>query len=338
MAYNLGVVPPDANRTNIHYKNRIYEIVHSQEKAFSCVLYRNGKALSYSPPKAYPIELFEEYFPFQECIIEEWVEGDAVNLFFDGEWDISTYDDVGGNNRIGNTKNTLRQRFFDACSVSEVNLALLNIRKCYSFVVGSKLSLVACYEITDNNVAQIAESCGEFRNTKVHRPQHFIANSYEEARERFASYSCDNSESPGIMLYHIPTNERSKIRNPLYEISKIDLKILYRFFYIRAQNKQPEYLTHFPEDTKVFHQIEEHVKRFIKQMHENYIDCYINKSKIPSNAQKGHLYYLHQQYLRGNCKRPITLKVVSAYIRQLNPVKLLYALVPSLRRKQTNAA
>lgn len=326
MAYSLGTIPSAAVRTTIQYKNREYELVRSQGH-FRSVLYRNGKALSMAPPKACPIETFEEERPFSECIIEDWITGDSVNLFFDHEWEICTLDGVGGATMVESCDATLRQRFFEMC---DLKLTALDTRKCYSFVMNTKLWLVACYEIDANNTARSVDSYGEFRGTSVQRPEHLIASTYEEARERFASYNCDAS-SVGVMIYHIPSGERSKLRNPVYDLANIDLKIQHRFFYMRSQDRTDEYLRHFPEHAETFKALENHVWQFIVQLHQNYINLYVKKG-VPV-AHRVHLHTIHQHYLRKLRPSPVTLYTVTNYVNQLNPVKLFYTMNPQISEK-----
>lgn len=334
MSYYLGTIPSNADRNIIQYRSQEYEMVSSAEEPFRCVLYRNGRAKSLAPPKAYPIHKFEDEYPFSECFVEDWIVGDMVNLFFDGEWEICTLDGVGGNHmtEASDTK-TIRQRFFDACSTGLLELTSLDVRKCYSFVVNSDLWLVSCYEINSENVAKSVDSYGEFRGTKVRRPEHSVASTFEEVRQRFASHNCD-ANSAGVMIYHVPTGKRTKMRNPVHELAGIDIKVQHRFFYMRSQNRISEYLTYFPEHTDVFETLENHVSRFTTQLHQNYIDCYVDKNVPPPLTHRIHLYSLHQMYLRELRPSPVTLHIVTQYVNELNPAKLFYTMNPQISRQK----
>lgn len=328
MAYSLGNIPFDAERKYIQYKNKEYEIVRSQESAFRSVLFRNGRALSMTPPKAKPIDIFEEQSPFSECIVEEWISGDGVNLFYDGDWELCTSDDIGAHITTDMCpNNTLRNKFFE---VSQINPTKLDTRKCYSFVMNSHVWLVACFEIDSNNVAQSVDSHGEFRESAVRRPEHLIASTYTEVRERFASYNCDASRV-GVMIYHIPSGERSKLRNPVYELAQFDLKVQHRFFYMRSQDRVDEYLRHFPEHKDIFRELENHVWQFTVQLHCNYMNHYVHKQvTFPALSHKVHLYSLHKHYLRKLRPSPVTLFTVTKYVNQINPVKLFYTMNPQI--------
>lgn len=328
MAYCLGDISPDAKREKIQYKNREYEIVTSTG-AIQSILYRNGRALSFVPPKAHPIETFESEYSFTECIVEDWIAGPTFHLFFDGDWEIHTLTGIGGNTLSEPTSTlTLRQVFLEACSQSELDLSSLNIRKCYTFVVKSGLWMVACYEIDTENVARSVDSYGEFKGTLVRRPEHLIATTYNEAQQRFASHNCD-AASAGIMIHHIPTGARTKMRNPVYELSQFNLKLQHRFFHLRSQFRAFEYLKEFPEHIASFKQLEEKVVEFTSQLHQNYLDCYV-KSKNPLSwfpaTHRVHLYSIHQLYLRNLRPMPITNKVVTGYVDGLHPVKLMYTM------------
>ena len=195
--------------------------------------------------------------------------------------------------------------------------------------MNTDLWLIACYEVDSDNVARNVDSYGEFRGTLVRRPEHFIASTYEEARNNFASYNCDGS-CKGVMIYHIPTNKRSKMRNPVYELAAIDLKTQHRFFYMRSQNRVDEYLRYFPEHATIFKQLENHVWQFTLQLHKNYLDCYVKKILVAPKSHRIHLHALHQKYLRKRFPSPITLFVVTQYVNNMNPVKLFYTMNPNI--------
>ena len=327
MAYSLG---PVVRRVPIKYKSRTYELAHSHEH---CALYRNGRLLSVAPPKACPIDDFKEECPFSDCVIEEWVSGETVNLFFDGEWELSTDDGVGGNALVETGDATLRQRFFEACADNSLDLTSLDNKKCYSFVIGAaNLWLVACYEIDSANVVRGADSYGELRGTSVCRPAHLIATTYEEATDRFASHNCE-AASPGVVFFHIPSGRRSELRNPVYELARIDLKLQHRFFYMRAQDRTTEYLTHFPDHAAIFEQLEAHVRQFTARLHQNYLDCCVKKTTLAPPRHRTHIHSLHQHYLRRLRPSPVTLSTVTEYVSQLNPVKLFYTMNPQLQNR-----
>lgn len=320
MAYNLARIPQNATKQHIVYKGRDYELVSSSDDGFNGVLYRNGRAISMLPPKALAFDAFQKRHPLSECVLEESVIGDEVSLFYHGEWSISTTDGISGEELQDRILGEL-----DSC------LRLLDTRKCYVFVVTpTRLFLTYCYEFDDYNVAHASESHGEFKDSPVRSPEHLAASTYEEAVELFASYNCDTS-STGMTIHHIATGERCDVRNPMFELAQLNLKIQYRFFHMRSQERVDEYLREFPEDTNTFDRLTEHVTRFTGQLHQNYVRSYVKKERwdapIPHRV---HLHALHQLYVRTLRPRPVTLGTVARYINGLHPAKLFYTMNPQV--------
>ena len=52
---------------------------------FRSLIHKNGKLLSFSPPKSLPFEDFINTYPLEECFAEEFVEGTMINVFYDHE-------------------------------------------------------------------------------------------------------------------------------------------------------------------------------------------------------------------------------------------------------------
>ena len=59
------------------------------------VIYKGDTVVCMSPGKSVPLD---ETIPIQEYIVEDFVEGIMINVFYDEEWKIATKSNIGANN------------------------------------------------------------------------------------------------------------------------------------------------------------------------------------------------------------------------------------------------
>jgi hypothetical protein len=140
----------------------------------SVILNKKNEFICFSPPKSIPADIFIEKYSIQNLfvVVEEFIEGTMINLFWDEElgiWELATRNTVGANtyffknNNNGNSK-TFRIMFLEACIENNVNISLLNKNYCYSFIlqhpenrivipfVKPELYLIAVYRIVNINI------------------------------------------------------------------------------------------------------------------------------------------------------------------------------------------
>lgn len=337
---------------------------------FRSVIIRDSAVRVFSPPKSINYDCFIEKYSADEVIAEEFVEGTMVNVFWDGNnWEIATRSSVGGKVSFYTMKttlkseyeNTFRFMFLDAINYYESNedetqffKCLENIPKnvCLSFVLQHPLNrivipiqkpslyLVEAYRIHGYTVERITIS-NELRTSLpsyIKYPVKYNMQDYDELKERFGGTSTDY-KIVGVMLKYKDTHIRSKIRNPNYELVRElrgnQPKLQFRYLMLRQSQRVAEYLKYYPEHKDEFSNYRSIVHNFTKDLHQNYLNCYVFKQKplkeFPYHFRT-HMYSLHELYTSVLCnnddyrERRVSLRTVVNYVNHLPPAKLMYSL------------
>ena len=188
----------------------------------------------------------------KNIIAQEFVEGTMINVFYDpaaASWQIATRSTVGGNMSFfqGATSNaganaganakTFNEMFQDACVTNQLNIHTLHPGFCYSFVLQHpcnrivvpfskpQLYLVEAYSIIhelDGSInvypqdLPVIKQHGLWSSTTIRFPETYEFSSYSELINKFASPNTPYNIM-GIVIRNTVTNERCKIRNPIYE-------------------------------------------------------------------------------------------------------------------------
>lgn len=336
----------------------------------SVIFNNNNQVVSFAPAKSSLADQFiTKYATKTDYIIaQEFVEGTMINVFYDPSvlsWKIATRNTIDAEvyfykKEHGKTFNAM---FFEACNQNNFNLEMLNKKFCYSFVLqhpenrivvpfqSPQLYLVEAYEIinSDNviiipqNINEIRTS-GNFINTSVRFPEVYEFTTYTELIEKFASANTPYNIM-GIVVKNVLTNERTKIRNPIYEevrhLKGNQTKTQYQYLHLRKEGKLPQYLKFYPESKKEFSECREKVHIFTNTLHQNYLACYIRKEKPLKefgSQFRTHMFNLHQQFI--NDLRPnnlfITNTIVQKYVNNLHPSLLMHSLNYNLRKQNVD--
>jgi hypothetical protein len=300
------------------------------------VVIRNGRIVSFAPPKAMSLTAFTREFSASAVELEEFVEGTMINVFWDpsiglnGGWEISTRNTVGATSSFyksgSNKPKTFREMFLEAAQENGLILQLLNPIYCYSFVVQHpdnrivvpfkkpQLYLVGVYSIinnsnNENNVIvqvfdhQIFKQCFEQTNTTIQFPKIYHFDSYTELIEKYGSMNT-SYDILGVVLHNKLTGERAKIRNPVYEQVRAlrgnQPKLQFQYLSLRNEGKVKDFLEFYPENKKDFSGFRDQVHLFTDTLFNNYVSCYIKKEKplreYP-DKYKTHMYNIHQKYI-----------------------------------------
>jgi hypothetical protein len=362
------------------YMDNIYKII-KYDKEYLCfdsvltsglfrsVIHKNGKILSFSPPKSMSVDRFTTEYNPEECSAEEFVEGTMINLFFDdtigedGQWEISTKSSVGAKMTYFTSgkvdeSNTFRTMFLDVCNHAGLDFDILPRENCYTFVFqhpqnrivipfnDKRLYLVAAYKI-DNSSYIVTEvllsSLKKYLTpcTDIFFPESYGFDSFSDLKERWASSSTDY-KSVGVMMRH-RSGVRSKFRNPNYEmVRKLrgnQPKLQFRYIALKQQGQVKEYLKYFPESSTEFNSFREQIHSFTKQLHENYIGCYMKKNMPLTDYPyqfRTHMFNIHKKYIEE--LRPansfVNKAVVIEYVNTLPPARLMYSLNYMMRQIQ----
>jgi hypothetical protein len=340
----------------------------------SVIINSLNNVVCFSPPKSLPADKFMEMYPIldndlkKKIIAEQFVEGTMINVFFDpasSSWQIATRSTVGGNMTFfkGPNAKTFNEMFQEACIENKLNIHTLNPMFCYSFVLQHpcnrivvpftkpQLYLVEVYSIIHDldgsiNVfpqeLSMVKQHGLWEQTSVRFPDIYEFTSYSELISKFASPNTPYNIM-GIVIRHNITNERCKIRNPIYEevrqLRGNQCKLQYQYLTLRKEGKIPEFIKFYPELKSELSKFRDQVHMFTNTLHQNYISCYVKKEKplkeFPQQYSP-HMFKLHEHYLnnlKGLEKGSITNTEVINYVNNLSPSILMYCLNHNFRKR-----
>ena len=180
--------------THIRYKKENLEKSDENGNYYSdyksVITNKNDDVVSYAIPRSIEMELFMEENPAADCVVEEFVEGTMVSLFYDPSseklyvpeleqligsdnrgnqgWNISTRASIGAKNSFyrsfdGSITSSFATLFIDCAKQSELDLSQLNKNMCYNFVIkhvdnkvvntirANSLYIIGVYEIKKND-------------------------------------------------------------------------------------------------------------------------------------------------------------------------------------------
>jgi hypothetical protein len=312
----------------------------------SIITNMENKILMVSPSKSMKYDYFiSEYPNINDVIIEKFIEGTMMNVFWDSEydtWEFSTKTKIGGNTTFFNEK-SFRLLFEEVIEYAKLDVNQLDKNVCYCFVfqhpenrIVSKfdqinLYLIEAYKILDDTI-QILDTRAllkteAFNNTKVLCPTIYDSNrSYEELYNYYKNKTL-NYTIMGVVIRDKSTNIRTKIRNPCYEMVRRlrgnSPKLQYHYYSLLKEDMISLFLTYYPEYNDEFISFERKNKLFNETLYTNYVSCFIKKEKqlneYPKNY-KTHMYNIHQIYkdILKNQRLTVSLNVVKKYTKNLD--------------------
>ena len=254
---NYYTVTEYSTKSNEKYKIVRYnkdilaaDLIPSYGLLRSVIINSLGRVIGFAPPKSLPADQFLTQYCIQtkpEFIqAQEFVEGTMINVFYDHSipsWKIATRNTVDAEVSFYKTQNgkTFNTMFMEACQQNNFNLETLNPDFCYSFVLqhpdnrivvpfkSPQLYLVEVYEIVQSDVTSslvtvdvvpqnlsMVRANGAWSKTSIRFPESYEVTTYSELIAKFASANTPYNIM-GIVLKNTATNERTKIRNPIYE-------------------------------------------------------------------------------------------------------------------------
>ena len=334
------------------------------------VIVSGSKIVSFAPPKSLSGESFMNNYPVNtsKIIAEQFVEGTMINVFYDTShncWQISTRNTVGAEVSFYKfSKKTFNEMFMEACVANNFNIQTLNPSFCYSFVLQHpenrivvpfktpQLYLVSVYEIIQisDTITVIQENLDEVINggrwdmTTIKFPERYEFDSYSDLIEKFASPNT-SYDILGVVVKNMETGERTKFRNPIYEevrhLRGNQTKLQYQYLSLRHSGKLSDFLKYYPETKAEMSKFRDQVHMFTNTLHQNYISCYIKKTKPLreySDQYRTHMFKLHEQYI-GDLKSKnsfVTNTVVIQYVNQLHPSLLMHCLNHNMRKRRVD--
>lgn len=340
----------------------------------SVIINSQKQIVSFAPPKSIPADEFmRKYSKKSDYIIaQEFIEGTMINVFYDPaikSWKIATRNTVDADVSFyqspkKDSSKTFHTMFVEACHQNNFNYDTLNPKFCYSFVLQHpdnrivvpfktpQLYLVEVYEIIqtetsvsifDQNISAVRTN-GLWNQTSIRFPDVYEFTTYNELVEKFGSANTPY-DVMGIVIKNMTTNERAKIRNPIYEevrhLKGNRSKLQYQYLHLRKEGKLPEYLKFYPENKKTFSECRDQVHMFTNALHQNYLACYVKKER-PLNTfgaqYKTHMFKIHEQYTNDlRVKNQfVNNTVVQKYVNNLTPALLMHSLNFHLRKQNVD--
>ena len=316
----------------------------------------------------------------KNIIAQEFVEGTMINVFYDpaaSSWQIATRSTVGGNmsffqasnsgtnsNTSSNAK-TFNEMFQDACVTNQLNIHTLHPGFCYSFVLQHpcnrivvpfskpQLYLVEVYSIIHeldgsinvyNQDLSVVKQNGMWGATTIRFPENYEFTSYSELINKFASPNTPYNIM-GVVIKNVVTNERCKIRNPIYEevrqLRGNQSKLQYQYLTLRKDGKIPEFIKFYPETKPELSKFRDQIHMFTNTLHQNYVSCYVKKEKplkeFPEQYRT-HMFKLHEHYLAHlrETKGAVTNTVVINYVNNLAPSLLMFCMNHNFRKRNVD--
>ncbi len=144
----------------------------------------------------------------------------------------------------------------------------------------------------------------------------------------------------GINIICNKTDDRERYRHKIYQDVRMlrgnQPKLEYHYLDLRRQNKIGMFLNYYPEYRKEFNEYQKKLHTFTEKLYENYVSCYIKKTKPLIEYPKEyrtHMFNLHEEYkrIRENGEY-IRMKKVIEYFNSLKSDIILYSLNFSKRQ------
>ncbi len=356
--------------TDITIKPDKHTIIKNKNGVRSSVYNPDGKLICFSPMSSLkPTDYFYQNMANLEpgllhdpIIVQEYVEGTMINIFFDQEWRFATKGNIGANNyfyiNATNKKQSFKSMFLECLDSAKLTLNDFDINYSYSFVIQhvnnriinpvqeNLLYLISAYKIPDESYPESIQMIYRFPGMFVDSNLRFPATYEKELGfihtilEKYASPSTPYSIM-GVNLFNTQNGSRMKFRNPNYEeLKKLrgnQAKMEYHYLELRKNGKVHEFLDFFPEHKKEFFMYESKILGFHKELHEFYISCYMKHEKplrdFP-HQYRTFMFKIHEQFQQIKVKT--NGKIIMDYLNNLPEAVLMSALNYSYKRVQKN--
>ena len=313
---------------------------------FRSIVVKDGKIISFSPPKSMNYGNFRDRYNINDCRFEEFVEGTMIHCFFDERWEIATKSVIGAGFKGSNIQaKTFKDMFLDAMFECKMRFDHLNKDYSYIFIL----------QHPDNRIVTPFEKPALvllkiYKNEELVHEKNIYAKEFDELRMLTRTpykYTYTTWEDvdhchdrldwfhPGVMMY-APDGTRSKIRNKKYENVKRlkgnSFKMQYQYLNLRKMRKIGEFLKYYPELQDKFTKYRNDVHVWTKRLYNYYVGFKIKHEienvQIPYQFRP-HVWNLHNIYIAYG--KSITFQKVIQYVNDLDPRRMMFAMNYELR-------
>ena len=270
-------------------------------------IYKGDTLVCMSPGKSVPLD---DTIPVTEYVVEDFVEGIMINVFYDDGWRIATKSNIGANCTFDSPR-TFAELFDDCKEAVGLSLESLNPEFSYSFVMQHPDHRIVT-PVTRPSLTCVARFKGEEEYlSDVFPPLRHRFSSWEEAKDAAQKGLCK-----GLVFKY--KGLRSKIRNVMHhsiEQMKHNVPFPERYVKMRQKPQLAEYLFYFPEERGKADALERTIQVTTQRLYTTYRDCFMfKKEKAKDHAWKSALYDLHTIYLQELYPRSLSKKRVEEYV------------------------
>ena len=344
------------NKDKLNYDN--YEKLFK----FRSVITDGQTVYSAAPTKSQNLNDFMNSYKFEDCVIEEFIEGTMINCFYhNGKWKLATRSKIHANCKFNQSASkTFSEMFHEAMSLCNLCFNDLHKNYMYTFVLQHPENRIVV-EFLKPNIAlvEVKEYEGSIMKIKdIHSHEfdylrdivmfpkilHYY-NSWDNLLQAMTQPDLHYT-TLGCMIKCKKTGKRAKIRNPTYEkvrhLRGNNPKIQFQYYYLRKMGKVRDYLYYFPEASTTFQKLRENLHYWTSQLYNFYVMCYIKKEQSDLKSYpfqfRIHMYNLHQKYLTElrNIGYYVSKQVVIKYVNNLVPAALMYSVNYYLRHQVTD--
>lgn len=331
----------------------------------SVILNANRRIVCFSPPMCEPkpkpkSQTTDSYLDVSKVkFAEEFVEGTMINLFYNPSndvesWEFSTRNTVSPAEKRENesgvvNKKCFRRMFLEACVSAGLKFDDLPKEYSYSFVLqhpdntivapvkSMALYIVAIYYIDGTTVYEMDRSVMKWSTfSSVRHPARFGFNGEEDFKKIINTWASADSMYyfPGVM-FRTHDGARYKYRNPNYECAKNARgqtdKSRFVYLHLKRNAAFNRHLEIYPEDEYIFLQHQTNLYNYTRNLHQNYLECYVHKKKTLKEyavEYRTNMYQLHEHYktsLKTSGKR-VNMAVVIQFMNEQKLSSQLFVL------------
>lgn len=295
----------------------------------------NLKIVCMSIPNEYNFESFKNSIKFNDCVIEDNIEGSSVNVYYyNNIWNVSTTFSINADETRFRNKKTFRQIFDSLFDLGKNNL---DKRYTYNFLIDSSNKELYHVETTNNITGDIINVNLGIKKPAVlylkDRINNLNVSNYSELMKLVDSFPHDRK---GIIIYSRDRLKRTSIISKefirktdiLDNQGDIDFICLDSLF---KKNNKELILSYYPSYKEYFTEIECKLDNLVGKLHKLYVDVKCKKDTntitpliYEKSIRKIHQMYMYKKSIHLGKQSKIKNNDIYDYLSSLDTKYLLY--------------